>query len=113
MEGETDTIMIVINAGTVEFDRFDINSTADNVITNSEQGLLSLNTVLTNPVENGVLSIYLDGQVASLELLNLSGNVVKQFEVNGTTEIAVGELVPGLYILRDVDSNSFKKIMIK
>jgi len=113
LEGETDTIMVIINSGTVYFDRFDVNSTSDNVVTNTEQGLSSSNTLITNPVEEGVLSIYLEGQATSLELLNLSGNVVKQFEVNGSASIGVHELVSGLYILRDTNSNSFKKIMIK
>jgi len=113
LEGETDTIMIVITTGNVEFDRFDVNSTTDNVITNIEHGLLSSNTIITNPVEDGLLSIDLDGHSTSLELLNLSGKIVKQFEVNGSETVDVHELVSGLYILRDISSNSFKKIMIR
>jgi len=105
--------MVIINSGTVFFDRFDVNSTTDNVITNIEHGLLSSNTIITNPVEDGLLSIDLDGHSTSLELLNLSGKIVKQFEVNGSETIDVHELVSGLYILRDVNSNSFKKIIIR
>ena len=113
LEGESDTIMIVVTAGTLAMDKLRITSTNDNVITNLIDPLSSSNTIVSNPVIDGSLSIDLNGLNASLELVSLDGNTLKEIEVKGSIEVNLNNLNSGIYILRDRNSRHFRKIMVK
>ena len=113
MEDVVDTLVLVVTSGTLELDHLTIFSTNSEVILQRENDLLMSEAKLSNPVEDGQLSIDLNGAVAGLELISMQGEVVRSFQVNGNIELPVNDLVAGVYILRDSKSTSFRKILIK
>ncbi len=113
VEGKTDTIKIVVHSGLLSFDRFNVRSASSEVILNTTAGLLSQNVRLTNPVEDRQLRIDLLGEEADLNLLNLEGEVLKTFHVEGAMTLPVADLSSGIYLLRETSGGIARKIMIK
>jgi len=113
VEGESDTVMIIVTAGTLAMDKLRITSITNNVITSIVDPLSSSKTIISNPVINEKLSIDLNGLRASFELVSLEGNILKEIEVEGSKEVNLNGLNSGLYILRDRNTNNYRKIMIK
>ena len=113
VEGEVDTLKVVVNSSILAFHGIILQKTTSSVILNSSKDLLTSQATISNPVENGLLSIDLNDAVAELELLNMQGEIVKSFAVNGKGTFSVSDLTAGIYVLRDTQGVSFRKIMIK
>ncbi len=114
IEGTTDTIKLVVTSGTLDFDKVYIRSITTNVITSANTDLLSAsNAHINNPIDNGILSIDLLGKNAALELFTIEGELMQVISIEGSAQIPVHHLASGMYLLRDSQSMSMKKIIIK
>ena len=112
IEGEVDTLKVVVLSGSLQLDAITIH-TGGEIILDPSKGLQSNEVTVSNPVEEGVLTIDLNGYHTELELISMQGEVVKSFVVEGNDQISVSDLTAGVYILRDKQTASFRKIMIK
>ena len=114
IEGTTDTIKLVVTSGLLDYDKFYVTSTTANVITDVSTDMLSAsNAYINNPIDNGILSIDLLGKNASLELFTIEGELMQEISVEGSAQIPVHHLASGMYLLRDSQSMSMRKIFIK
>ena len=70
---------------------------------------------MNNPVADGQLSILLNENISSLalELMTTQGEIVKSFEVKDQAIIDVSHLDSGIYLLRDTNTMSIRKIIIQ
>jgi len=114
VEGKEDTIIYVVDVvttdGKIAGDYIDLKTFS--VISNTNENLFTnSNTIISNPVSES-LYIDLNGSNASLELISLEGNKVATFEVNGIHKEDVSMLSKGLYILKQVNTTNYKKILI-
>ena len=114
VEGEEDTLVYVVDnvttAGKIGGDKVDLKTFS--VISNTDENLLTKsNTIISNPVSES-LYIDLDGKNTVLELFSLEGNKVATFEVHGTHTEDVSMLSKGIYILKEANTASYRKIMI-
>ena len=66
VEGEIDTIKIIVTAGVWDFDRIDITKALPVVISNITNYLSTSNATINNPVFDGMLNVNLDGKRAHL-----------------------------------------------
>ena len=115
VEGEQDTIFFVISsvdiANTkiaIDYITFDQHS----VISNSGDNLL-INyqyKVGPNPM-NESLTINLDGETASFDLIDINSNIIKSFTVNNTEKLDVSNLESGIYFLRNVSTKGYAKLI--
>ncbi len=104
-------------ATTVKFDWYNIVSNNGSIISNLgsdlfEEGKVSLN----NPVLDGDLTISLVESIKSitLELISMEGiSVISKTITTTDNNIDVSGLKTGLYLLRDINSGSVTKLMIK
>ena len=117
IEGETDTVMIIVTAGTFVLDNMYIRSTNATVISNAGDGLFDENgATISNPVVGGELSIQLPNDIssASVALLSMEGKVIETKEVTtANNSFDVSKLKGGMYFLKDLSSASVKKVIIK
>jgi len=117
VENQTDTLKVVLTAGQLSFDRFEINYLTQEVVTNSSHELFSINGArVTNPVTDGILTIDLPLEInsAELALFNLKGEIVHEKKITSTeNQLFVSELETGIYVLVDKNSGSTKKIVIQ
>ena len=113
IEEQIDTLKIVVTSGTLDLDRLTVHASATAVILNRDADLSINKALISNPVEDGLLVIDLNGDVADFELLNMQGQVLKNFHISGKQEIPVSDLNTGVYYLRDRNTASYRKIMIK
>jgi len=114
-EGKEDTIIYVVDAvttaGNIAGDKMELRTFS--VISNIDENLLTKNnTIISNPVSES-LYIDLDGENTVLELFSLEGNKVATFEVHGTHTEDVSMLSKGIYILKEANTASYRKIMIQ
>jgi len=113
LEGQVDTLKLVMISGNLEFDNVTIRAAGSEIILDPSKGLQSSKVTISNPVENGQLVIDLNGETVDLELISVQGEVVKSFVVEGNYTLPVADLTSGMYILRDKQNASFRKIMLK
>jgi len=114
VEGETDTLFLVVNSGYVELDYIGIRTDNSEIISEATNGNSAIeNAIISNPVSNDMLSINLQGNTANFELVSLEGNVLKSFEVNDSDEISVNDIDAGMYILREANTANYRKIIIR
>ena len=101
----------------VRFDWYNIINNGGSVISNLGSDLFEEGKVsLTNPVLNGNLTISLVEGLESLtfELVSMEGERVMSETITNTNHsIDVSSLRSGLYLLRETNSGSVKKLMIK
>jgi len=117
IEGETDTVMVIITAGVFTLDHMYIRSTNATVISNAGDGLFDENgATISNPVVDGELSIQLPNDIssASVALLSMEGKVIKTKEITtANNSFDVSYLKGGMYFLKDLSTASVKKVIIK
>ena len=114
VENKTDTLFFSVNSGYVELDYIGIRTNNSAVITDLTYGNSAIESaIISNPVSNDMLSINLKGNTANFELVSLDGNVLKSFVVNQNDEISVSDISDGMYILREVNTANYRKIIIK
>ena len=117
VENQTDTLKIVLTAGQLSFDRFEIGYGSQEVVTNSAQPLFGdQGANVNNPVSDGMLAIGLPSDVTSAELLlfSLEGELVmSQTVTTSENRIDVSSLSKGMYLLTDKKTGSTKKIVIQ
>jgi len=113
IEDQIDTIKLVMISGTLELDHVTIHPSGATVILSRDPDLPINKASISNPVEDGQLIIDLDGDVADFELLNMQGQVLKNLPVSGKQEFPVSDLNTGIYYLRDRNTVSYRRIMIK
>ncbi len=120
VEGRTNQIYVVFTGGTsATYAPGGSNyiSASTQVISNVGNDIFAEGNgvQINNPVSNGQLSIQLDGGISSLalELITLEGEVVTSFELEKTATIDVSHLNAGMYLLRDRNTLSIKKIIIQ
>jgi len=101
----------------VRFDWYNIINNGGSVISNLGSDLFEEGKVsLTNPVLNGNLTISLVEGLESLtfELVSMEGERVMSETITNTNHsIDVSSFTSGLYLLRETNSGSVKKLMIK
>jgi len=113
VEGQVDTVKLVVTNGTFVLDKYIVDINSINVISDVSNELSATNAIINNPVTNGELEINLGGRNADLELVSYDGQVVKSFTIQGHDKISVADLNNGMYLLRGVNSPSYRKIIIK
>jgi len=117
VEGETDTVRIVVTDGLFTLNRIYIRSTNATVISNSgnEDYFAEKGIHIVNPVVNDQLTINLPTEIPSMNvsLMNLEGQelVAKQITAYDNT-MDVADL-KGVYILREHTQGTYKKIVIQ
>ena len=117
-EDSTYTITITNTGTTVVYNRwFNINNTGGSVITNLNSDLFSKGEISPiNPVIDGNLMVSLTDNIQSvtLELISMEGiSVISKTITTTDNNIDVSGLKTGLYLLRDINSGSVTKLMIK
>jgi len=116
VEGEVDTIKVIVTAGIFTLDRMYIRSTNASVISNAEEGLFDGDgAIVNNPVTNGELSIQLSSDItsATIALLSMEGKVIETKEITSTNNSFDVSQLKGMYFLKDISTGNFKKIIIK
>lgn len=110
LEGTTDTLMVVVKAGVLQFDRFDVRSTNSVVISNLSSDLASFDINIVNPVQD-IMNIALDGDHKSFVITSTDGKVLKSFEVEGSEAVSMKELEQGMYLLKEINSGFTKRFI--
>ena len=117
VENQTDTIKVVLTAGQLSFDRFEIGYGSKEVISNTSYELFKdSETKIYNPVSDGMLEIVLPSDITSAELVlfSLEGELVMSNTITTSeNRIDVSSLSKGMYLLTDKKTGSTKKIVIQ
>jgi len=120
VEGRINQIYVVLTEGTsASYAPGAANYIASStqVISNVNKDLLTAGggVQINNPVRDGQLSIVLNENISSqaLELITMQGEIVKSFSVKNQASIDVSHLNSGVYILRDTNTMSMRKIIIQ
>jgi len=120
VEGKVNQVYVVLTGGTsATYAPGSANYIASSteVISDINRNLLAADggVQINNPVTDGQLSILLDEDISSLvlELMTIQGEIVKSFEVKDQATIDVSYLNSGVYLLRDTNTMSMRKIIIQ
>ena len=120
VEGKVNQVYVVLTGGTsATYAPGSANYIASSteVISNINKNLLATDggVLMNNPVADGQLSILLNENISSLalELMTTQGEIVKSFEVKDQAIIDVSHLDSGIYLLRDTNTMSIRKIIIQ
>jgi len=118
VENQIDTLKVIITAGDITFDRFEINSTGQEVISNIQNDLFGEHSVsFQNPVEAGELSFSKfpsDFVATNVSLISMEGEVLVSKQITTSdNSIDLSHVPAGLYLMRDETTGSSKKVMIK
>jgi len=116
VEGEADTIMVIVTAGLFSLDHMKITSTNATVLTNAGAGVFEdENTLVTNPVVDGQLIINIGelAESATVALFSLDGQLIDSKEISATDNTFDVSALSGMYLLRDMRTGSMKKVVIK
>jgi len=111
-----DARILIINTGSENLNIQYFQLEFDQVISNINATLARENgAIIENPVTDGSLHITLGNGItsANLELLSLSGEVIASQTIISNGTIDVSTINPGLYILRDRNTNSTQKVIIQ
>jgi len=117
VENTTDTIIVTVpnnNVSKIYVNNvlFYLGNSTSSLVTNTPD-LLSINSsVISNPVSDGMLNIDLKGKITTLQLFSLKNELISTFEVNEKASIDVSSLSEGMYILKDTETNSYRRILI-
>ena len=116
IEGEIDTVMVIVTDGFLSLDHMYLRSTNATVISNANNDLFGVNgATIRNPIENGELLIQLPKEVSSatVALLSLEGQIIETKEITATNNSFNVSTLKGMYILKDLSTSSVKKLIIK
>jgi len=112
----TNARILIINTGSSNLSIKTFQLTFAQVISNTNDALAREDgAIIENPVTDGSLQLTLANGVTSakLELLSLSGEPVMSKHITTSESIDVSSIDAGMYILRDVDTNSTQKVVIQ
>ena len=119
VEGQTDTLVILNTSDQDIYIRlFQLRKTTlGHVISDVAPDVLNQDNVLTiaNPVKDKLLTInFLSDVSIDLELISLEGQLMKRKTVSPNDNLLdLSELEAGMYMIRDVSSNSNRLIMVE
>jgi len=118
VENQIDTIKVVIASGDIAIDRFYINSTGQEVVSNVYTDLFGEYGVnFQNPVKAKQLSFFQfpsDFRATDISLISMEGQVVLSKHITSANHsIDLSHVPAGLYLMRDETTGSSKKLMIK
>ena len=118
VEGEVDTLLVIVTAGLLSLDHMYIRSTNATVVTNLgeenhffEDG----NVVISNPVQDDQLTIGLPTDISSatIALVSLEGRLIETKDITANDNSFDVSNLQGMYFLRELSTGSMKKIIIK
>jgi len=116
VEGETDTVMLIVTAGRLALDRIYVRASNATVISDASDDLFGKNgATVSNPVTDGDLSILLPSDISStnIALLSMEGRIIETKEITATNNSFDVSRLKGMYFLKDLSTASFKKVIIK
>jgi len=118
VEGETDTLRVIVTAGLLSLDNLFIRSSNATVVANlgfENQFFEDENVTISNPVENGLLTISVPENTSSatVALVSLDGSIIETKEITSKDNSINVESLNGVYYLRELTTGSTKKIIIK
>ena len=119
VEGQTDTLVLLNTSNQDIYIRlFQLKKTLlGHVISDVAPDLLNQDNILTitNPVKDKLLTInFLSDLSIDLELISLEGQLIKRKTVSPNDNLLdLSELDAGMYLIREVSSNSNRLIMVE
>ena len=116
VEGDVDTVKVIVTAGLFSLDRLYIRSSNVSVLSNASQGIFDQsNAVVNNPVVGNLMTINLpqDVTTTTISLLSLDGQVIETKHITKTDNSFDVSNLSGIYLLRELSTASVKKVVIE